>query len=566
MSKRRNPRYLHLIRGTFCARKIVPKELRNYVGKSSLEKDLGTNRVAAEYALPATIGEFHRTIDEARVKLKAAKLKSKDAPEQKQRSPEWLAESYFSEMLWIDELHRNEDSDYSKTIKKMSSSDEQFFLKVISGSATNQEIEKELKCFFGIYELFKYNIPVSGTPKWRALGRATAIAEIELNRILMERNIGDFSSKTTVEFLQPQRQALLMQTDQPGPTSQVTTDAPVKHVRAKPVPIYALFDDYMSELKADNRGEAAERRWRPVIKRLVDFIGHEDVSRMTKTNLIEWKDSLVRDLSNKTIADVYIVAIKAIFKWAVANGRIESSPASALKIKSVKKQYGRERGFNDEEALALLEAVSTYKPKHSQNPRTNEHEKTTSAKRWTPWLCAFTGSRIAEMTQLRKEDIQSKDGFSYMRITEDAGSVKTGGYRDVPVHPQLLELGFLDFVASSPDGPLFFANRSNPAACLKRSASLAETIAKWVRSLNVLPETVQPNHGWRHRLKTIGRDVGMQTGILDAIQGHTTTTVGDTYGDKSISTKYRELVKIPYYRSSSIPTRLFPNPKLPGNL
>jgi hypothetical protein len=43
-----------------------------------------------------------------------------------------------------------------------------------------------------------------------------------------------------------------------------------------------------------------------------------------------------------------------------------------------------------------------------------------------------------------------------MRITADAGTVKAGGYRDVPLHPQLVDLGFTDFVNASPDGPLFY--------------------------------------------------------------------------------------------------------------
>ncbi len=43
-----------------------------------------------------------------------------------------------------------------------------------------------------------------------------------------------------------------------------------------------------------------------------------------------------------------------------------------------------------------------------------------------------------------------------MRITPDAGSVKSGTFRDVPVHPQLVELGLTVMMAEVGDGPLFW--------------------------------------------------------------------------------------------------------------
>jgi len=41
-------------------------------------------------------------------------------------------------------------------------------------------------------------------------------------------------------------------------------------------------------------------------------------------------------------------------------------------------------------------------------------------------------------------------------ITPEAGTVKTGAGRVVPLHEHLLEQGFLDFVVSRRNGPLFY--------------------------------------------------------------------------------------------------------------
>ncbi|MEO8685653.1 MAG: hypothetical protein ABI414_12525 [Devosia sp.] len=54
--------------------------------------------------------------------------------------------------------------------------------------------------------------------------------------------------------------------------------------------------------------------------------------------------------------------------------------------------------------------------------------------------------------QLRKADVRTVDGICYLHITPEAGTVKGKMYRDVPVHQQLVDVGFLEFVDQSPDG------------------------------------------------------------------------------------------------------------------
>lgn len=49
-------------------------------------------------------------------------------------------------------------------------------------------------------------------------------------------------------------------------------------------------------------------------------------------------------------------------------------------------------------------------------------------KRWVPLFCAFIGARVAEITQLRKEDLRQVDGMWVARITPNAGTVKSSGY------------------------------------------------------------------------------------------------------------------------------------------
>ena len=50
-----------------------------------------------------------------------------------------------------------------------------------------------------------------------------------------------------------------------------------------------------------------------------------------------------------------------------------------------------------------------------------------------PWLCAYSGARSGEITQLRGIDVTPRGDFYVMRLTPEAGSIKTGNARTVPL-------------------------------------------------------------------------------------------------------------------------------------
>ena len=162
-----------------------------------------------------------------------------------------------------------------------------------------------------------------------------------------------------------------------------------------------------------------------------------------------------------------------------------------------------------------------------------------------PLLCAFSGARVVEITQLRSQDIRDEEGTFVLRISPDAGTVKTGQYRDVPIHPQIIELGFRGFVEKSV-GPLFYvaSTKKDPVRAARTSAQI---VSRWLHKNNLIVQSVAPNHGWRHRFKTVGCEVGIHDRVLDALMGHASTTAGDAYGDVTIKTKAKAINRLPRY-------------------
>jgi hypothetical protein len=83
-----------------------------------------------------------------------------------------------------------------------------------------------------------------------------------------------------------------------------------------------------------------------------------------------------------------------------------------------------------------------------------------------------------------------------------------------------------------------------------QATKMGERLAKWVRSLGI--EGVQPNHGWRHRFKTVARSVRMDSEARDAIQGHAPQTEGQAYGEWPLDALRAEVDKLGRYQVTAV--------------
>jgi integrase len=289
--------------------------------------------------------------------------------------------------------------------------------------------------------------------------------------------------------------------------------------------VTGLFELWWTEAKALGRSESTHDGYRNGIDRLVEFLGHDDAHRITPDDALRFKDHRLKTVTAKTFRDADLPGLKSVFGWGVANRKIKANPFATVTIKRERKIVVRSPGFSDDEAAAIFRHCLAYQRKPKENA------KTAAAKRWGPLIAAYTGCRIAEALQLRKVDVFEESSHHVIRFTPEAGSIKTGLFRTVPIHQHLIELGFLNFVDDSGDGPLF-------------AKGAYERVVAFVRE--VVPDpNVQPNHAWRHRLKTIARDHGFDPRVIDAIQGHAPKNSSDDYGDVSVVAMARVMTQIP---------------------
>lgn len=312
------------------------------------------------------------------------------------------------------------------------------------------------------------------------------------------------------------------------------------------ITVTGMFQGYAAQ---DGSKPTTVKQFRSIINHLVAFLGHDDAGAVGLADLVQWREHLrtepmknEKPRSAKTINDSYLAVANAVFSYGVNQLLIGANPATGLaKVRAPKAAKLRDKDFTKTERKIILQAALVPASDNLSPGRA-------LARRWVPWLCAYTGARVNEMTQLRKQDVREVDGVWTIHITPEAGGNKTNEARTVPVHEHLIEQGFLDAITNKPDGPLFY----NPD--LQRGGSdrgqykkVGMFLAKWVRNLGVTDPAIMPNHAWRHTFKSICLEAGIEERAADYMQGHAPKGQGRRYGANTILALATQLAKFPRF-------------------
>jgi integrase len=286
--------------------------------------------------------------------------------------------------------------------------------------------------------------------------------------------------------------------------------------------------------------------WRYVFREMEKHFENRSAASLTTEEAQNWVRSLVKNPpSAQTVRRTYISASRTVFGWAVEHKHIAHNSFKQAKITVPKQRKNREtQAFRPEEYRVILKASLAI-------AKTSTAFE--AAKRWVPWLLAYTGARPSEITQLRKQDVIEQDGIHALLLTPEAGSMKNNRARVVPLHEHVLAQGFLEFAQSHSDGPLFHTGktkvkRDNPVSVSKsQAAQVRQRLAAWIRSLGVTDRELSPNHAWRHTFKQIADRYEISERVSDAITGHAPATIGRGYGAPTLSDMAKALEKFPRY-------------------
>jgi integrase len=323
-------------------------------------------------------------------------------------------------------------------------------------------------------------------------------------------------------------------------TAEATTDSGLTP--------WQLFESWVAARKPS---PGTVENWRYMLRSLDEHFEGRSAASVMPEEAEAWLLGLVTpERSAQTVKNTWYKAVNTIYRWAMKQKHVFRNPfeGAAEVLTLTKRQKLREtQAFLPEERTKVLSAALTVK---------NTKKPFDAARRWVPWLCAYTGSRPSEVTQLRGTHVIERGGVYGLKITPEAGTVKSAEARTVPLHEHLLAQGFLAFVKQRGKGPLFYQERTTSTETdptkLKKPpyAQVRQRLAAWVRELGVGDPELLPNHAWRHTFKAVGRRAGISDKILDDICGHAPATVGRGYGRASFEDMAAALKQFSRYELS----------------
>jgi integrase len=312
---------------------------------------------------------------------------------------------------------------------------------------------------------------------------------------------------------------------------------------------WQLFEGWVA---ARQPAEGTVENWQYMLTNLTDRFEGRSAASLTEDDLREWLTSLIGpERSSRTVYRTWKRAGQTVFQWAVGAKKLSVNPFKEIQAPRSKRTRTRsDKHFRDGELSTILRGCLAVK----DTTRPDD-----AAKRWVPWLLAYTGARPAEITQLRGMDVRAQDGVTIVHLTPEAGTIKNSAARDVPLHEHLIAQGFLDWVRERGGGPLFYAPRAARPQDRKKpkkspAAQARQRLASWVRSLGVSDPELSPNHAWRHTFKVHGRRVSIPEVYLAAICGQELPTQAEGYGPPELRDKADAIARLPRYKVGAAST------------
>jgi integrase len=218
-------------------------------------------------------------------------------------------------------------------------------------------------------------------------------------------------------------------------------------------------------------------------------------------------------------------AVSRFFAFLVETGRLPKdadNPGRGFSF-NTKTQARKQRDMWSGEELYRLFASPVWTGCHSHFRSQPGDKIIRDSLFWLPLLGLFHGNRLEEFAQLRRGDLGQSEGIWFLDITdEDGRQLKNRqSRRKVPLHPELIRIGFLDYVAeitASPEDQVFpdlkpgGNDRKRGYYFSKRFSSYRAAIGLRRRGLDY--------HAFRHSVTTKLYEADVSEGWIDLLTGH----------------------------------------------
>ncbi len=230
-----------------------------------------------------------------------------------------------------------------------------------------------------------------------------------------------------------------------------------------------LMDAYLSENQLKGWKTRTIKQYEHSLFIALHHLGDGPVSSLNRTQGRELRATLVRLAKGKTQADItakglmacltdndahrisvttannHMNRLREFFRWCESMGFIERNPLPDDNLPAPKSaKIAKRDPITDHEAKQIF-SHRLFVEQRGVKTKQIQH----ASHFWLPLIAAYSGMRLGEISQLQVSNIRQISGincFVVERSTDDQYIKTPNAVRAIPIHNELLRIGFLDFV------------------------------------------------------------------------------------------------------------------------
>lgn len=291
-----------------------------------------------------------------------------------------------------------------------------------------------------------------------------------------------------------------------------------------------IVEFFGQDMRVDDISSARMREYRDALMLLRARKGNVPTMPFAKRQTAD----PTKRIAPKTALLIFETA-KCFFRWAKQEAYIANDPSVDLQVKlpPVKAKGKRSRKPFTSEQLTQIFTSPVFQGSLSIAHRTQQGTKRIyDAKFWVPLIGFYSGLRLSEIIQLQLSDITVIEGIDCINVSEEGGGERgsgdhkhvksAAGIRLMPIHADLIQLGFLKFVerrrkAAKGKGRLF--HEVKYGADGMPSSAFSKWFGRFLHSVGIVePEFVF--HSFRHNAQDALRDGMAPQYVIDQVFGH----------------------------------------------
>lgn len=252
-------------------------------------------------------------------------------------------------------------------------------------------------------------------------------------------------------------------------------ETPLAPAQTRSTPLGEAFDDFMAEHTSQWSDQMASKA-RGFLSVVLEYFGQErpmaeitqhDASELKKVvqalpmnrkTKPETRDLLLLDaikvegvqkVSVETVNN-HLAMFFRFWSWAERHGHAPLKLFEGMKVAKAKRTTGGRKAYTKVQTAKLFVELTE---NCTGLVKKDDHK-------WGALLGLYTGARLNEIAQLEYDDIGEDSGIWFLNITDEGDNKKrvkaNASRREVPIHSKLIQLGFLDWVASKENTPRLF--------------------------------------------------------------------------------------------------------------